>query len=153
LNNKHRQFTIKGTVKFKKTTMDGSLSRKKKVAVKNYVSWFEIPAIDFQQAVSFYNQIFGIEMTKNSTDQNAMAFFPVTSGIGGAVIAGPGSIPSDKGALIYLNGGDDLSVVLDKIELAGGRIVMPKTLISKESGYFAIFIDSQGNKLALHSKN
>ena len=120
---------------------------------KDYVSWFEIPAVDFHQAVQFYNQIFGIEMVQNITDVNAMAFFPVTTGIGGAVITGPGSIPSDKGPLIYLNGGDDLNNVLNKVEAAGGRIVMPKTLIGDDEGYFAIFIDSQGNKLALHSKN
>lgn len=133
--------------------MGGSTSNKKKVIIKDYVSWFEIPAIDFQQAVDFYNQIFGIQMTENSTKIHQMAFFPVTSGIGGAVIKGPGSIPSDKGPLIYLNGGKDLNNVLNKVEKAGGRIIMPKTLISKEDGFFAIFIDSQGNKLALHSND
>ena len=127
--------------------------KEKKKESKDYVSWFEIPAIDFHQAVSFYNHIFGIKMVQNITKVNEMAYFPVTTGIGGAVIAGPGSIPSDTGPLIYLNGGDDLSIVLDKVVEAGGRIVMPKTLISKEAGHFAIFIDSQGNKLALHSKN
>ncbi len=126
--------------------------KKKQESIKDYVSWFEIPAINFQQAVNFYNYIYGIKMEQHVTDVNAMAFFPVTTGIGGAVIAGPGSVPSDSGPLIYLNGGKDLNNVLNKIEAAGGRIVMSKTLISKESGYFAIFIDSQGNKLALHSK-
>ena len=127
--------------------------KKKGIAVKDYVSWFEIPAVDFQQAVHFYNQIFGIEMVQNITDVNAMAFFPVTTGIGGAVISGTGSIPSDKGPLIYLNGGNDLNNVLNKVEPTGGRIVMPKTFIGEDEGYFAIFIDCQGNKLALHSKN
>ncbi|RMA58983.1 VOC family protein [Ulvibacter antarcticus] len=133
--------------------MGGSSSRKKKLKTKNYISWFEIPALDFQQAVNFYNEIFDIEMTQNSTDINAMAFFPETSGIGGAVIAGPGSIPASIGPLLYLNAGDDLNNVLNKVEAAGGRIIMTKTLISAEEGYFAIFIDSQGNKLALHSNN
>lgn len=127
--------------------------RNKGTVIKDYVSWFEIPAVDFQQAVHFYNHIFGIDMAQNITDVNAMAFFPVTSGIGGAVIAGPGSIPSDTGPLLYLNGGKDLNNVLSKVEAVGGRIVMPKTLIGDDEGYFAIFIDSQGNKLALHSKN
>ena len=127
--------------------------RNKGTVIKDYVSWFEIPAVDFQQAVHFYNHIFGIDMAQNITDVHAMAFFPVTSGIGGAVIAGPGSIPSDTGPLLYLNGGKDLNNVLSKVEAVGGRIVMPKTLIGDDEGYFAIFIDSQGNKLALHSKN
>lgn len=126
---------------------------KKQAAYKDFVSWFEIPAIDFQQAVNFYNHIYGITMEQSATETNSMAFFPVSTGIGGAVIAGPGSTPSDTGVLLYLNGGKDLNNVLNKVEAAGGRIVMPKTLISKEAGYFAIFIDSQGNKLALHSKN
>ena len=127
--------------------------KKNKKEIKDYVSWFEIPAVDFQQAVDFYNHIFGIEMEQNITEINAMAFFPTTSGIGGSIIAGQGYVPSDCGPLIYLNGGKDLNNVLNKVEEAGGRVVMPKTLISEEMGYFAIFIDSQGNKLALYSKN
>ena len=106
--------------------MGGLPLNKKKVEIKNYISWFEIPAIDFQQAVNFYNHIFGIEMVQNITAVNSMAFFPVTSGIGGAVIAGSGSIPSDKGPLLYLNGGEDLNKVLNKVGEAGGRIVMQK---------------------------
>ena len=134
--------------------MGGIPIQKKKKAelIKDYVSWFEIPALDFKQAVSFYNQIYGIEMELNITPVNAMAFFPTKTGIGGAVISGPGSVPSDKGPLIYLNGGKDLNNVLSKVEKAGGRIIMPKTLIAEDAGYFAIFIDSQGNKLALYSK-
>lgn len=126
---------------------------KKIEARKDYVSWFEIPAIDFQQAVEFYQYVFGITMQQNITEANAMAYFPTNTGIGGAVVAGSGYVPSDSGSLIYLNGGNNLSLVLDKIVPAGGRIIMPKTLISEESGYFAVFIDSQGNKLALHSLN
>lgn len=125
--------------------------KKKQEEIKNYVSWFEIPAVDFQQAVYFYNSIYGIEMEQQINEANAMAFFPANSGIGGAVIFGPGSTPSDKGPLIYLNGGKDLSNVLNKVEKAGGRIIMPKTPIGADDGFFAIFIDNQGNKLALHS--
>ena len=127
-------------------------SKKDKGLFKDYVSWFEIPAVNFQQAVDFYNYIYGIEMEKNFDGNYAMAFFPANEGIGGAIVAGPGSTPSDTGPLIYLNGGKDLNLILKKVEKAGGRIIMPKTLINKESGYFAIFIDSEGNKLALHSK-
>ncbi len=135
--------------------MGGVPSKKKKIdhAFKDYISWFEIPAVNFQQAVDFYNHIYDIDMEKNFNGNHAMAFFPAKNGIGGAIVAGPGSTPSDTGALLYLNGGKDLNQILCKVEDAGGRIVMPKTLINEESGYFAIFIDSEGNKLALHSNN
>lgn len=135
--------------------MGGIPSKKQKAdkSFTNYISWFEIPAVNFQQAVDFYNHIYSIEMEQNVSGNHAMAFFPAKNGIGGAIVAGPGSTPSNTGALLYLNGGKDLSDILSKVEEAGGRIVMPKTLINEESGYFAIFIDSEGNKLALHSKN
>ncbi|MFK8046362.1 MAG: VOC family protein [Crocinitomicaceae bacterium] len=133
--------------------MGSTAGTKKKAKVKkDFVSWFEIPSLNFQQSVSFYNFIFDIEMEQNVTDSNSMAFFPVKNGIGGAVISGVGSVPSDSGPLIYLNAGNDLNDVLNKIEPAGGRVIMKKTLISESDGFFAIFIDCQGNKLALHSK-
>lgn len=125
----------------------------RKTKVKDYVSWFEIPAINFNQAVNFYNKIYQITMETNITETHSVAFFPIKNGIGGAIVSGLGANPSANGPLLYLNGGDDLNDVLGRIEEAGGRIVMPKTLISEDAGYFAIFIDSEGNKLALHSKN
>ena len=127
--------------------------KRKDKAVSNYVSWFEIPAVNFQQAVNFYNHIFGINMETNYEGEYAMAFFPASNGVGGSIVAGPGSAPSDTGPLLYLNAGNDLDATIERVREAGGRIVMRKTLISNESGYFAIFIDSEGNKLALHSNN
>ena len=124
----------------------------KTTTIKDYISWFEIPAINFDTAVAFYNHIYGIEMESFTNADHTMAIFPSNKGIGGAIVAGPGSVPSEKGPLLYLNGGDDLNNILSKVEEAGGRVVMAKTLINDDSGYFAIFIDSEGNKLALHSK-
>ncbi len=133
----------------------GGVSQKKtktEKPFKDYISWFEIPAVNFQQAVDFYNHVYAIDMETNQDENYTMAFFPATTGIGGAIVAGPGSTPSDTGPLLYLNGGKDLNIILHRVEDAGGRIVLPKTLINEESGYFAIFIDCEGNKLALHSK-
>jgi uncharacterized protein len=54
---------------------------------------------------------------------------------------------------VYLNGGNDLQVILDKIIENQGTVIMTKTHISPEMGYFALFTDTEGNKLALHSPN
>jgi len=126
-------------------------SRKKTKKLRHYVSWFEIPALNLPRAVAFYNHIYGIEMDTTETGGYAMALFPADNGIGGAIVVGEGSIPSETGTLVYLNGGKDLAPVLGRVEEAGGRIILEKTLISKEDGYFALFIDTEGNKLALHS--
>jgi hypothetical protein len=119
----------------------------------SFVSWFEIPALNFERAVNFYNSIYQINMETNSMNGYSMAFFPGDNEVGGAIISGEGSSPSDKGLLIYLNGGDNLDLVLNRIETAGGRVLMPKQKINDNAGYFALFIDSEGNKMALHSKN
>lgn len=121
--------------------------------VGSYISWFEIPALNIDRAVEFYNTIYQIQMETKSMNGYSMAFFPGEGEIGGAIIAGEGSEPSEKGPLLYLNGGDDLNFVLERVELAGGRVLLQKQLINEEAGYFALFIDSEGNKMALHSKN
>jgi predicted enzyme related to lactoylglutathione lyase len=122
--------------------------------VKNVLSWFEIPVTDFERARAFYSQIFDFDMPKMQMGANMMGFFLMdqnAGGIGGAICQGQGYVPAQNGTLVYLNGGSDLNIVLNRVEKAGGKIVLPKTLINPELGFFAIFIDSEGNKVALHS--
>ncbi len=134
------------------STNKSKKSTKIKSKPLDFISWFEIPAINFYQAVGFYNHIYEFEMEVFSNNEHTMAIFPSNGGIGGAIVSGPGSIPHENGTLIYLNGGKDLNKVLGRVEEVGGRIVMPKTLINEDAGYFAIFFDCEGNKIALHSK-
>jgi uncharacterized protein len=122
------------------------------IKLRHYVSWFEIPANNFKRAIRFYSKIYGIEMETLEINGYMMGFFPAKNGIGGAVICGEGGVPSDKGPLVYLNGGRNLDMILERIKPAGGRVLLEKTLINKAVGYFALFIDTEGNKLALHSK-
>jgi predicted enzyme related to lactoylglutathione lyase len=117
----------------------------------NAINWFEIPVVDFPRAKKFYNDIFGFELYEETMGPFRMGFFPGEGGVSGAIVQGEGCKPSQEGTLVYLNGGDDLSKVLNKVEGAGGKIAMPKTEITPEIGYSAIFIDTEGNKVALHS--
>jgi predicted enzyme related to lactoylglutathione lyase len=133
--------------------MGSSSAKKSEKNLKDYVNWFEIPALNIQRAVSFYNHIYGITMEVTESNNYAMAFFPADKGIGGAIVMGEGSIPSETGPLVYLNGGQDLSTVLNLVEAAGGRVVLSKTLIDEDAGHFALFIDTEGNRLALHSES
>lgn len=142
------------TVNLKKKIKEASLKKlKEQAGTKNYVSWFEIPAYNLYRSVAFYNYIFGIEMTTVELNGYAMGFFPAEGGIGGAIVMGHGCIPSEIGPLIYLNAGDDLNDALSRVNEAGGRVVMGKTFLGEAAGYFALFIDSEGNRLALHSKH
>ncbi len=121
----------------------------------NAISWFEIPATDLNRAQKFYETIFDINMIPLDTPGIKMRMFPLENmmGVGGAVVDSDGfhKSSSTDGPLIYLNANPDVQQVLDKIEAAGGKITMPKTQISPEYGYMAVFIDTEGNRVALHS--
>ena len=118
----------------------------------NVINWFEIPATDHQRAVKFYSQVLGTDLQPMEMSGIKMAFLHAEEGsIGGAVCCGKGYKPSAEGTLVYLNGGNDLSAPLSRVEKAGGKVIMPKTKISEEIGYMAFFLDSEGNKIAFHS--
>lgn len=118
----------------------------------NVINWFEIPAEDIDRASDFYSKVLDAELQKQEMMGTKMAFLPMEGeGVGGSICQGENYKPTADGAMIYLNGGKDLTVPLSKVENAGGKVVMPKTKISDEIGYMAIFFDTEGNKVAFHS--
>ena len=81
-----------------------------------------------------------------------MAVFPYADpATGGALMACPDGKPGDHGVVIYLDGGDNLAVPLARAVEAGATVLMPKTEISPEIGFIAMFADSEGNRIGLHS--
>ena len=122
----------------------------------NAISWFEIPATDLDRATGFYESIFQVSLIPLDLAQIKMRMFPIdnpATGIGGAVVYAEGFYhPSNThGTLIYLNANPDVQQVLDRVEAAGGKILVPKTEISPEYGFMGIFEDSEGNRIGLHS--
>lgn len=124
--------------------------------MKNAINWFEIPAKDFERAKSFYEEVLDAKLETMKMDDMGVtvAFLPADweNGIGGGIASGPSYEPSEKGSLVYLNGGEDLTTPLSRVEKAGGKIILPKTSIG-EHGFMAQFIDSEGNRIAFHSRN
>jgi len=123
----------------------------------NAISWFEIPVTDLNRAQQFYESIFGIQLIPMDMPNIRMRMFPIDNpmtGIGGALADTGGTFhkpSSTDGPLIYLNGNPDVQGVLDKVEAAGGKVMMPKTEISPDYGYMAVIIDTEGNRIGLHS--
>lgn len=120
------------------------------------ISWFEIPAADLNRAQKFYETIFDCTLMPMDLPNIKMRMFPIKdrmTGIGGAVVSAEGFYkPSaSDGVLIYLNANPDVQLILDKVEAAGGKIVVPKTEISAEYGSMAVIIDTEGNRVGLHS--
>ena len=124
--------------------------------MQNAISWFEIPTTDINRAQKFYETIFSISMMPMDLPNIKMRMFPLDdmmTQVGGALVDSGGFHKSSAtdGPLIYLNGNPDVQNVLDKVVLAGGSIMVPKTEISPEYGFMAVFIDTEGNRVALHS--
>ncbi len=118
----------------------------------NAINWFEIPVKDFDRAKAFYAALFGEDIQEMPHPSFRYGMLPcdMQQGVGGGIVQGEGFEPSLTGALVYLNGGDDLAVPLSKVEAAGGKIILPKTAIGP-NGFMAHFTDTEGNKVALHS--
>jgi uncharacterized protein len=121
------------------------------MAEVNAINWFEIPVSDFARAKAFYEAVFDIEMATSSASDYQWAFFP--SGVSGALCFGEGYIPSGNGSILYLNANPELNIILERVTDNGGRILVPKAFIGEGHGHFALVLDSEGNRIALHSDN
>ena len=120
--------------------------------MNNLISIVEIPTADFSRAVKFYQTILGLAIEEMEMDGNQMGVLPNEEGtVNVVLVKGKDYKPTTDGALLYLNAGEDLQAMLDKVEKNGGQVILPKTEISPEMGYFALFIDTEGHKLGLHS--
>ncbi|UCV18132.1 VOC family protein [Ferribacterium limneticum] len=120
----------------------------------NPLRWFEIATTNLDRAVAFYQNILAIELRRDTCGGIAMAIFPYAEPYpSGALVAMPQLQPRDNGTLIYLDGGADLNVVLARIPPAGGQVVMGKTDLGNNIGHIALFIDCEGNRVGLYSKD
>jgi uncharacterized protein len=123
---------------------------------RNVVGWFEIPVSNMERAIKFYESVFGYNLERHKFDGFDMAWFPYADKPGS-----PGSLvcdkkfykPSQDGVLIYFSSpAENLENELSKVEPAGGKVLMQKKLITEEIGFMGIFLDTEGNRIALHSK-
>jgi predicted enzyme related to lactoylglutathione lyase len=124
---------------------------------RNMVGWFEVPVTDMERAVRFYEAVFGITLSRHPMGPLDMAWFPwdeKAPGAAGSLVKHPEHYkPSTDGVLIYFSSiTGDLADELARVEPAGGKMLMPKTQITPDIGYMALFVDTEGNRVALHSR-
>lgn len=117
------------------------------------LNWFEIPVADMQRAISFYETVFEVNIHLQDFGGTLMGFFPrpesneITSG---SLIQHESYVPSQEGSLLYFFS-PDITACLQRVHDAGGKVTQEKTQINEEHGYMATFIDTEGNRIALHS--
>ncbi|MBM9545886.1 VOC family protein [Leptospira sp. 201903074] len=135
-------------------SFNGATEVESKKGVKNMISIVEIPVTNLARAVVFYQTILGVTIEKMTMEDTEMGVLPAGNGsVNVVLIKGNDYVPTNNGALVYLNVGNDLQITLDKVEKSGGKIILPKTQISPEMGFYALFLDTEGNKLGMHSQN
>jgi len=120
----------------------------------NPVGWFEIPVTDMDRAKAFYEKAFDLEIQVVDLGGTVMGWFPNADevrGVTGSLVKQESYVPSHEGTLVYFSSAD-VQNELDRIENAGGKILRGKTQISPEHGYMAVFEDSEGNRVALRSR-
>ena len=123
----------------------------------NVINWFDIPVSDLDRAKAFYGTVLETEITspmdlgvEGPSEGGTQAVFLSGDGVGGALVKSTYYQPSQEGSVVYLNGGNDLSVPLGKVAGAGGKVLADKMSIG-EHGFIAFFLDTEGNKVGLHS--
>jgi len=116
------------------------------------LSWFEIPAADLSRATRFYETVLNRPMQTETMGPHTLSVFAYEQpGVGGCLITGDGHAPSATGTVVYLNAGPKLDDALARVEKAGGKIALRKTALPGDMGYFALMIDSEGNRVGLHA--
>lgn len=111
---------------------------------KTVFSHVEIPVQDYARAEQFYTKVFGWEIQQVPMGGPKYGLFP-----GGALME---SAEVAKGGITPYVEVTDIPAVLEQVPAGGGSVAMPKTAIGGEYGFFAVVIDSEGNKIGVHSR-
>ena len=116
------------------------------------LNWVEIPVVDMKRAKKFYGELLAVGLNEMPMGGTEYALIQLKDKFNtGCLVKGDGYVPSMQGVVVYLNGGNDLSSVLARVKKAGGKVLLGKTFLSKEAGNIAYFVDTEGNKMGLHS--
>jgi uncharacterized protein len=123
----------------------------------NAVGWFEIPVKDMVRAITFYETVFGFKLERHQFGPLDMAWFPTVEGglgtVGSLVCHSEYYTPGADGVLVYFTAhSGDVANELSRVESAGGKVLLPRTLISEDIGYYGLLLDSEGNRIAVHSR-
>jgi len=117
------------------------------------ITWFEIPSRDLDHATRFYEDVLGVQLKPDAMGPTMkFSIFPADKGQPtGCVMHADGYRPSAEGTTVYLNLRDDLAKPLAKVEKAGGKVLQGRTALPENMGFYAQFLDSEGNRVGFFS--
>lgn len=119
--------------------------------MSNQAVWFDIPVLDLDRAIRFYSAVLGVSVHKESFPGGTLGVLPhENASVGGCLVTTPDNKPSQAGPLLYLNCQGRLDAAIVAVGANGGKVLSPKTSIAPH-GFRALVLDSEGNRIALHS--
>lgn len=121
-------------------------------AKNNRAVWFDIPVVDLDRSMKFYAEVLKIEVNKEEFDGGAIAVLEHTEGNGACLVPRANEVSRDKGILVYLNVDGRIRDAVSKVSANGGEVIEDTHAIGPY-GFSARILDSEGNRLALHSNS
>lgn len=120
--------------------------------MRELISWFDIPTLNFDRAVKFYQNVFNLTLNIVDCENEKMGCFPDKDvNVSGCIFYSPEFKPSMDGISISFYC-EKIEDILRRVELNGGNCITAKTKILVEGrGYFAVFSDSEGNRISIYS--
>ncbi len=116
----------------------------------NRVIWFDLPVADLDRSIKFYSEVLAIKVGRESFDGFEFAVFEHEDGNGGCLVPDAGNV-CEKGAMMYLNVDGRIRDAVAKVPTLGGTVKQDVHGIGPH-GFRAIVHDSEGNRVALHSR-
>ena len=116
----------------------------------NRFVWADIPVKDLDRAQAFYSAVLGCDVGVEMFGDTRYGIIDHHNGNGGCLVVDPDAVTSTGGFLVYLNTNGRIRDAVTQVETHGGSVTQPIHSIGPH-GCRALVIDSEGNRLALHS--
>ncbi len=114
----------------------------------NRVVWFDIPVEDLGRAIEFYSKVLNVSVE----EAHGVAVLEHSGNdVAGCLFKSDDEEPSNRGLLLYFNVSGRLDAAMKAVAQCGGKILKAKEQIGVH-GYRTIVLDSEGNRVALHSE-
>jgi predicted enzyme related to lactoylglutathione lyase len=121
-------------------------------AAHNRVVWFDLPVADLDRAAAFYRAVLNIAVHKEQFENFTFCIFEHGDGNGGCLVPKPQEVTGTAGILVYMNVNGRIRDAVRQVEALGGNVLQPTHAIGPH-GFRAIVLDSEGNRIALHSES
>ena len=117
----------------------------------NTICWTDIPVTDLDRAIAFYSAVLADPVTRQKAGADfEFGLLPHKETASGCLVVCKDNKPSETGPLVYLSVEGRLDAAVEVVKSQGGTVLQEKHQIGPY-GFRVLILDSEGNRIALHS--